>query len=141
MRGVLANAEAKLSLQQRFRIAKARSKRLLQRFDPSEPRDDQGKWTDGGGSDSGTGIPIRPPAPKLDRDGKPLVDLDGKRIQTDVNGELKLYQRTNDAAAQQIKENGFGKTGENNFSTHPVAMPMVLAIHWSRCACHRKPSG
>ena len=36
-----------------------------------------------------------------------------------MNGELKLYQRTNDAAAQQIKENGFGKTGESNFSTHP----------------------
>ena len=44
--------------QRDFQIEKARSRVLLARvlkFDPSEPRDDTGKWTSGGGSDSDTG--------------------------------------------------------------------------------------
>jgi hypothetical protein len=45
----LARYEAQLTVQQRFRIARARARRLIQKFDPSEPRDDAGKWTNGGG--------------------------------------------------------------------------------------------
>lgn len=33
----------------------AEARRLLRGFDPDEPRDDAGKWTDGGGSDGGGG--------------------------------------------------------------------------------------
>jgi hypothetical protein len=44
-----------LSLQERGRLERARSEALLGRllrrsFDPSEPRDESGRWTDGGGS-------------------------------------------------------------------------------------------
>lgn len=48
---ILAQAEARLDLGQRFRIARGRAQRALARlkFDPSEPRDETGKWTDGGG--------------------------------------------------------------------------------------------
>ncbi|MBT1509443.1 hypothetical protein KIP88_02915 [Bradyrhizobium sp. SRL28] len=50
---VLAQAEAQLTLAQRFRIARARARRLLakkQPFDESEhPRDEHGRWTTGGG--------------------------------------------------------------------------------------------
>ena len=51
--------EKHLSLEQRFRIAKARSRRLLSKFDEGQhPRDENGKWTDGGStndsSDSST---------------------------------------------------------------------------------------
>ena len=51
MTDVFATAEAQLSIKQRFRIAKARSQRLLQRlFDESQhPRDEHGRWTDSGG--------------------------------------------------------------------------------------------
>jgi hypothetical protein len=44
----LADAEAQLSVRQRFRIAKARSQRLLARGKPDQPRDSNGKWTSGG---------------------------------------------------------------------------------------------
>jgi hypothetical protein len=56
MPDVLAVAEAHLTVQQRFRIAAKRSKRLLARtqklFDESQhPRDEHGRWTDGGVGD------------------------------------------------------------------------------------------
>ena len=45
-------AELQLSTAQRFRIAKARSRRLLQKFDEAQhPRDDHGRFADGGGGD------------------------------------------------------------------------------------------
>ena len=37
----------------RYALAKRRGLQLLQRFDEDEPRDEDGKWTDGGGSSSG----------------------------------------------------------------------------------------
>ena len=59
MSDVLVEAEARLTLQQRFRIARARSQRLLTRlFDESQhPRDEHGKWTDAGGSDAPASAP------------------------------------------------------------------------------------
>jgi hypothetical protein len=46
----LAVYEAALSIAQRYRIAKARSQRLLKTFDEGQhPRDEQGQWTDSGG--------------------------------------------------------------------------------------------
>ena len=56
------HAEAQLSIAQRFRIAKAKSRRLLEKFDEAQhPRDDHGKFTDGGGGDapSGSGDSIK----------------------------------------------------------------------------------
>ena len=49
-------AEAKLSVEQRFRVAKAQSKRLL-KYSDSEPRDEDGKWTSGGGGSDGDAKP------------------------------------------------------------------------------------
>ena len=39
---------AHLTPQQRMRIERARAERLL-RYSEDEPRDDQGRWTSGGG--------------------------------------------------------------------------------------------
>jgi len=48
----LAQYETHLSVEQRFRIAKARSKRLLEKlFDPSQPRDEYGRWVGAGGAE------------------------------------------------------------------------------------------
>ncbi len=52
----------------RFAALKAHSLELLQRFDPNEPRDEDGEWTDGGGdggsgSGAGTDKPADKPAP------------------------------------------------------------------------------
>jgi hypothetical protein len=47
------NALARLTLPQRAALARAEAEKTLGRlrkFDPSQPRDDDGKWTDGGGS-------------------------------------------------------------------------------------------
>ena len=48
-----AQAESHLSRTQRLQIERARARRLLQQFDPDEPRDESGRWTDGGGGDGG----------------------------------------------------------------------------------------
>src|SRR4051812_31348231 len=57
-------ALAKLTTAQRFKIARARAESTLARlkqslaFDEGQhPRDDHGRWTDGGGSDSGAAKP------------------------------------------------------------------------------------
>jgi hypothetical protein len=51
------NALNNLTLPQRALLARAEAERILARatraFDPDEPRDESGKWTDGGGSDGG----------------------------------------------------------------------------------------
>ena len=52
-----AQAESHLSRTQRLQIERARARRLLQRFDPDEPRDESGKWTDGGGDGGGGAQP------------------------------------------------------------------------------------
>ena len=52
---VRAAAIAHLTLQQRMRIERARAERLL-RYSEDEPRDDQGRWTSGGG-DGGSDKP------------------------------------------------------------------------------------
>jgi hypothetical protein len=68
------HAEAQLTVAQRFRIARARSRRLLEKYDPSQPRDDQGQWTSGGSSSdaeskpSGGGGKSKKPAKKEDFD-------------------------------------------------------------------------
>jgi len=88
MFGVEAEAEARLTVEQRFRIAKAKSKRLL-KYDDSEPRDDQGRWTSGGGgSDSDGSKPTgggagKKPAKKEDFD-KAKITLDGNKAQQDA---------------------------------------------------------
>lgn len=46
---------AEVIRRQRFEVAKARSLRLLQRFDPDQPRDEDGKWSSGGGGGGGSG--------------------------------------------------------------------------------------
>ena len=70
-------SEAQLSVQQRFRIAKARSRRLLQRFDPSQPRDPDGKWGSGGGSRDSSGA-----APTLEKPNDPNEVSDPTRVGT-----------------------------------------------------------
>jgi hypothetical protein len=46
-----------------WRSITAEEKRLISRFDPSEPRDEEGRWTDGGGSgESGSGEGKHPAA-------------------------------------------------------------------------------
>ena len=77
----LQDAEAGLSVRQRFRIAKARSQRLLDRlFDESQhPRDDHGRWTDSGGSDDTASIAfISPNVADLKIDGA-IAGLHGER--------------------------------------------------------------
>jgi len=44
-----------LTREQLWEIARAQAQRLLRAFDPNEPRDPSGRWTDGGGSDGGDG--------------------------------------------------------------------------------------
>lgn len=40
---------------QRWELTRARALRLLEKFDPDQPRDEGGKWTSGGGSAGGSG--------------------------------------------------------------------------------------
>jgi hypothetical protein len=51
-----AEALAHLTREQRARVERARAMRLLQRYSEDEPRDDQGRWTSGGG-DGGSDKP------------------------------------------------------------------------------------
>lgn len=54
-------AEAQLTLTQRWAIARARAQRTLarvQKFDPSQPRDEHGRWADTGASDGVPSVPI-----------------------------------------------------------------------------------
>jgi hypothetical protein len=44
---------AKAKRQARWQVVKAQALALLQRFDPDEPRDESGKWTEGGGDGGG----------------------------------------------------------------------------------------
>jgi hypothetical protein len=52
---VRAVAVKQLTLAQRWTVAKAQAQRNLQKFDPNEPRDESGKWTDGGSSGDSAG--------------------------------------------------------------------------------------
>jgi len=53
-RSIRERAESLLTPAQRWAVTKARAERHVDKFDPNEPRDESGKWTDGGGSgDSG----------------------------------------------------------------------------------------
>ena len=83
---LFAEAEAQLSVAQRFRIAKARSRRLLQKYDPSEPRDDSGKWTSGGGGSESEAKPSgggksKKPAKKEDFDKAKVTLPSNKALQ------------------------------------------------------------
>jgi hypothetical protein len=53
VRRVLADADALLTREQRERIALAWARRNVGKFDPNQPRDEQGRWSDGGGGDGG----------------------------------------------------------------------------------------
>src|SRR5215471_19897259 len=44
-----------LAREQRDGAVLGRAWRIIDKFDPSEPRDEQGRWTDGGGGDGGGG--------------------------------------------------------------------------------------
>jgi hypothetical protein len=52
---VRAAAMAHLSPQQRMQVERARAERILQRYDPDEPRDEFGRWTEGGGGGAAEG--------------------------------------------------------------------------------------
>jgi hypothetical protein len=43
--------------QQRWEVLRARALRLLERYDPNQPRDEDGKWTSDGGSGDGSESP------------------------------------------------------------------------------------
>jgi predicted ABC-type ATPase len=43
----------RLSQAQRWRVERTRALRLIEKFDPDEPRDPSGRWTDGGGDGGG----------------------------------------------------------------------------------------
>jgi hypothetical protein len=56
-RRVFADSDAILTRAQRERIALARARRNVERYSEDEPRDESGKWTDGGGGGSGGAAP------------------------------------------------------------------------------------
>lgn len=63
---VRARAEKVLTPGQRWTLAKQQALRNLEKFDPNEPRDESGKWTDGGGSDGGGTKPSAEPKPEAE---------------------------------------------------------------------------
>jgi len=89
----------------RTRAALDRTTRAVRAaFDPDEPRDEEGKWTDGGDA-------------PLDKDGNALVDMDNKPAKANDDGTLTLYHRTTPEAAAEIQRTGKFKSLENTDET------------------------
>jgi len=109
MRGVIAQAEAGLSLAQRFRIARARSQRLLAReWDESKhPRvpagsgDPSGQFAESGSGSAGTAATAKPKGK-----GKKATkaDFDKAKISLSVSNEADFIERWNEKIGIEPEE-------------------------------------
>jgi hypothetical protein len=87
-------------LRERWREVSAQSRRLLAKFSPDQPRDDDGKWTSGGaGSGGGTADKPKKPATKDDFD-KAKIRLEARGGQA----EKVFIDKWNDKIGQDPEE-------------------------------------
>jgi hypothetical protein len=73
-RRVFADSDAILTRAQRERIALARARRNVERYSDDEPRDESGKWTDGGDGGGGESKPVAGFEPGVKASGAAAAD-------------------------------------------------------------------
>ena len=78
---------------------KARSQALL-KYDPSEPRDDAGKWSGGGGSDESSAAPAPPPPPAAPAPA-PSHNIEG--LPKDIVVKDRLMDQANERGVWDMK--------------------------------------
>ena len=87
-------------LKSQWARTKARSITLLEKYDPSEPRDDAGKWSGGGGSDESSAAPAPAPPPAAPAPA-PSHNIEG--LPKDIVVKDRLMDQANERGVWDMK--------------------------------------